>query len=251
MISGIYKITNIINNNAYIGLSIDVYGRWSSHKQRALKYSTGKEYDKVLYRAMRKYGIENFTFEVIEECPLEQLAEREKYWIAYFDTYHNGYNQTTGGEVVNMGGELHPNHKLNEDDVIEIRLRWASCTISTRELYYDYKHKIGKSGFKKIYSWQTWKNILPELNTQERRDWHRLNSISYANIGDNNTNSKITEQEFVKIIERRSKGESFESIYADYKNIYSSLQSFKSSYYCRTKTINKYTPVSTISVVGE
>ena len=46
---------------------------------------------------MRKYGIENFTFSVIEECSQEQLNEREIYWIEYYDTYKNGYNSTLGG----------------------------------------------------------------------------------------------------------------------------------------------------------
>lgn len=51
----------------------------------------------VIYRAIRKYGLENFTFEVLEECPSELLNEREIYWINYFDSYYNGYNCTLGG----------------------------------------------------------------------------------------------------------------------------------------------------------
>ena len=47
---------------------------------------------------MRKYGIEHFTIEAIEECPINILSEREKYWISEFDSYHNGYNATLGGD---------------------------------------------------------------------------------------------------------------------------------------------------------
>ena len=64
---GIYKITNKINGNAYIGQSVNIQLRFDSHRQRYLQ-ENGKEYDKVLYRAMRKYGLENFSFEIVEEC---------------------------------------------------------------------------------------------------------------------------------------------------------------------------------------
>ena len=77
---GIYKITNKVNYKVYIGQSINIEERWKHHK---LYYSNKKlkEYNTKFYRAIRKYGIENFDFEIIEECPIELLNEREKYWI--------------------------------------------------------------------------------------------------------------------------------------------------------------------------
>lgn len=190
---GIYKITNKINNNCYIGLSVDIYRRWNSHKQR-YKDESNKEYDKILYKAFRKYGIDNFSFEVIEECSYEELKEKEKYWIAFYDSYNNGYNATPGGDLVNTGGEKHPNHKLTEADVIYIRELWASKTVSTREMYYEFSDRIAKTGFKKIYTWQTWKNILPELNTEENRKWHANNGKSFSNKNSLNPNSVLTEE---------------------------------------------------------
>jgi hypothetical protein len=47
---------------------------------------------------MNKYGNEHFHIEEVEECPLEILSEREKYWIKYFFSYENGYNATMGGD---------------------------------------------------------------------------------------------------------------------------------------------------------
>ena len=47
---------------------------------------------------MNKYGEEHFYIELIEECPLENLSKKEIYWIGYYDTYHNGYNATLGGD---------------------------------------------------------------------------------------------------------------------------------------------------------
>lgn len=250
MTTGIYKITNKVNGSAYIGLSIDVETRWQSHRNRAFN-SNGKEYEKALYRAIRKYGLDNFTFEILEECSEEQLKDRETYWISFYDTYNNGYNETPGGDRINVGGENHPNHKLTVDDVIEIRLKWASCTISTRELYYQYQDRIGKSGFHKIYTWQTWKDILPELNTQERRDWHANNLISYCNIGDKNVNSLLTEAQFNLLLEKRNNGATWHELYDEFGEKYSSYDSFVRCCRDRIKTIEKYKPVSTIPVVGE
>lgn len=94
---GIYKIENLINNKKYIGQSIDIETRWKHHQQAAYnKNSKGYEYP--LYRAIRKYGIENFKFNIIEECELNQLNTREIYWISYYDSFFKGYNQTLGGD---------------------------------------------------------------------------------------------------------------------------------------------------------
>lgn len=70
---GIYKITNTVNNKKYIGQSINIIDRWREHRQRA---NNGTEY---LYQAIRKYGIQNFVFEVVEECLIEDLNLKEKY----------------------------------------------------------------------------------------------------------------------------------------------------------------------------
>lgn len=69
--------------------------RWKEH----IKDSKRERCEiRPLYRAMRKYGKENFTIEQIEECDADILSEREQYWIRYYDTYKDGYNATLGGE---------------------------------------------------------------------------------------------------------------------------------------------------------
>lgn len=56
---GIYKITNLINNHSYVGQSVDISRRWNAHKEEAKKEKSDK-FDYPLYRAIRKYGINNF-----------------------------------------------------------------------------------------------------------------------------------------------------------------------------------------------
>ena len=93
---GIYKITNTVNGKCYIGQSRDIKARWQKHLSSYKSYP-----DWELYRAFKKYGISKFTFEIIEECLIEELNEREIYWIAQYDSFNNGYNMTLGGEACN------------------------------------------------------------------------------------------------------------------------------------------------------
>ena len=64
---GIYKITNNIDGKCYIGQSIDINNRWIKHRSKPFQVND-KSYNTYLYRAIRKYGLDNFTFEVIEKC---------------------------------------------------------------------------------------------------------------------------------------------------------------------------------------
>lgn len=94
----IYKITNNINGKVYIGQTVTTLNkRWREHCCQARQGD--KSY--YLYNAMRKYGIENFSIEKIEDCANSDLNIREKYWIKYYDSFgSNGYNLTIGGDGV-------------------------------------------------------------------------------------------------------------------------------------------------------
>lgn len=95
---GIYKITNLSNNKFYIGQSINIEKRWIKHKQISSQKNSNC-YDYPLYRAIRKYGIENFKFEIVELCEESQLNEKEIYWIYTLNSTNNdiGYNICNGG----------------------------------------------------------------------------------------------------------------------------------------------------------
>lgn len=91
---GIYKVTNVETKEIYIGKSTNVADRWKNHIKAACGLSGVA--DSQFQRALKKYGIENFTWELLEETTKEKLSEREKYWISFYDTMNYGYNQRLG-----------------------------------------------------------------------------------------------------------------------------------------------------------
>lgn len=95
--TGIYKIENLIDKKVYIGQSKDIVKRWSNHKSNAFDINS-HSYDYPLYRAIRKYGIENFDFSILEECLIEELNEKEKQYIEKYNSFFDGYNLTLGGD---------------------------------------------------------------------------------------------------------------------------------------------------------
>jgi hypothetical protein len=91
--TGIYKITNLNNGMCYIGQSVNLADRWKAHIKAGLGIDSSNN---KLYTAMKTDGVENFTFEIIEECDRSQLNEQEKFWINYFQSETFGYNSTKG-----------------------------------------------------------------------------------------------------------------------------------------------------------
>lgn len=92
--SGIYKITRLKTGEIYIGKSTDVKKRWTEHCKTA--YGVGTIAHSVLHTTIKKDGIENFTFELLEEVPKDKLTEREKYWITFYDSKNYGLNERNG-----------------------------------------------------------------------------------------------------------------------------------------------------------
>jgi len=93
----VYMITNLINNKKYVGSTEDHNRRWQEHIN-ASKYESVYSYNYPLQKAFRKYGIENFSFEVLESnIDINEIANKEYEYIIKFNTLTNsgwGYNQT-------------------------------------------------------------------------------------------------------------------------------------------------------------
>ena len=107
----IYKIVNNINGKIYIGQTrISESQRWQQHVWHANNESNDDSL--LLCRAIKKYGKENFTRSILEQCNNDLLNEREEYWIAYYDATNRsvGYN-------IALGGEGHS--KYTDDEILQ------------------------------------------------------------------------------------------------------------------------------------
>lgn len=93
-VCGIYKITNMKDDKVYIGQAVDIYKRFLMHCKCGLGIDTPQ--GNKLYTAMLENGLENFTFELLEECPREELNKKEAYYISLYNSVQYGYNSTKG-----------------------------------------------------------------------------------------------------------------------------------------------------------
>lgn len=139
MTNGIYKITNKINGKTYIGQSNNCKRRIQEHQQ---------ERDIPIDMWINFLGKDNFTYEIIESCSLEELDEKEQYYIKLYDSINNGYNIQIGG-FNNSIGEGNGRAKLTEKDVIKIRKAYANHE-NCKQVYEQFKNKIAFLIFKRF-----------------------------------------------------------------------------------------------------
>lgn len=93
-ITGIYKITNQETNQCYIGQAVDVAKRWKDHAKCGLGIDTPA--NNKLYKAIAEYGLQHFSFELLEKCSKDQLDDKERFYIELYQSYEFGYNSNTG-----------------------------------------------------------------------------------------------------------------------------------------------------------
>lgn len=117
-----------INKIVYIGQTVNLNNRHYRHVKIDPYDDTLKEYNYPLSRGIRKYGEDNYELIVLEDNLLRnQLNEREKYWIKYYDTYYNGYNQSLGGQNPVMV-------KHNEEEIDKVIDLLKNSTLSFQEI---------------------------------------------------------------------------------------------------------------------
>ena len=115
----VYKITNIQNNKVYIGQTIrPIQKRFQRHINDALNNIL----DTHFARAIRQYGAENFTIEVIDTATDQnELNKKEQYWIQYYDSVNKGYNETDA--ISKCGGNTYQSKTKEEMESIKEKIR--------------------------------------------------------------------------------------------------------------------------------
>lgn len=160
----IYCITNLINNKKYIGQTARLpKERWQEHLESARDLNNKRP----LYKAMRKYGIENFVFAIVEECPNEELNSREQYWINIEQTWiaeypDKGYNLTCGGNngtkysydyIRTLYKQGMTQSEIREElhcDPLVVRQAILTDTIITDEYKHEHRSNAAKNSQKRI-----------------------------------------------------------------------------------------------------
>lgn len=199
---GIYKITKKSNGKSYIGQSNDIKRRINEHQSKN---------DLAIDKAIQKYGIKAFTYEILEECTLDKLDEKEVYWIAYYNTYKGfGYNCNAGGG--NSRGENNGRTNLTNEDVAYIR-ECYDLHLRRRDVYEQFKDKITFSSFASIWDGSTWKDIKQEVYTEENKKYYMYHTTD----GENSVSAILSDEEVMNCRKRYVK-ETAKEIYQDYKD---------------------------------
>lgn len=154
----IYKITNIANGKIYVGCTTGtIKKRFKEHVCRSSKFN----YKTKLYNSMNKHGIKNFKIDLIEECLIDAIYEREKYYISKLDTYNNGLNNTLGGE--GTIGYFHSEEKMKQIIKSMIENGNSHKGKTYEELYGERSEEERESRRKSVK--QSWDN----LNEEEKK----------------------------------------------------------------------------------
>ena len=183
---GIYKITSP-SGKIYIGQSVDIKTRFRKYKYLNCKRQT------YLYNSFQKYGVENHTFEIIEECTLEQLNEREIYWGTYYNVLNkNGLNLRLGDANGKCSEET--KQKIGKGNKNKIMSEEAKNNISKalkgRKITWDtpgpkgYKHsEESKEKMRKprVNKWEREK-LVSEPIVKEIREKYSTNTYSKSDL---------------------------------------------------------------------
>lgn len=201
---GIYKIENLLNQKVYIGQSVNVERRLKEHS-----YGQGKRIPADV--AILAEGKENFSFEIIEECSLDELNERETYWILVYRQTHIMYNCNDGGNVAPIG-ELNGRAKLSTEDIIDIRTAYQNRE-RRKDIYEKYKDKITFDTFANIWNGRDWSHIMPEVYTEESREYYS----KQATKGELSPLAIFSDAEVI-LLRQRYVNETAREIWEDYKD---------------------------------
>ena len=211
----IYQITNLINGKIYIGQTNNIQKRWANHR-------CNNDPDMVIARALRKYGIDNFKFEVLlrgltpdeaNQKEIELIKEKNSL-VPY------GYNVATGGKRIDGVSRLgadNSNAHLTEAEAQYILDNRDKPMYVLYDLFCD---KISYESFRKVYHHQTYTNLTTTVSEYPYN----------FEFGNQFTNNPLEYDEIVSLRERYANGEYWRDVYKDYEWAYKNEWSFYNVY---------------------
>ena len=220
----IYCYTNLINNKKYIGQTINPKLRHTAHLSSAYN-GKASDYDSIFHRAIRKYTIKNFKYEILKDNldTQEELNYWEKFYIKYFDTFTpNGYNCTTGGDHYEQAPWTQEQREnlslvkgeLTLEEVKELREAYKNGESPSKIFKEKYKDRFKHYySFLNIWTGQRYSYIMPEvfemrshtkLNAElvkQIRQEYENNKLSYQKLGEK---YKVSKSTIADLIRRRT-----------------------------------------------
>ena len=189
-ICGIYKITSP-KGRVYIGESVNIDRRWRNYK--CLSNCSGQ---RRLLNSFKKYGVESHVFEIIEECEVDELKCRERYWQDFYDVLNGGLNLklTECGEVKRVYseetrkriGEAHKGRVVSEETKQKLReMKGEKASWYGRKHSDETKEKMSKAHIGKIVS--------DETREKQRQNNLGENSVWYGKKHSNATKKKMSD----------------------------------------------------------
>lgn len=195
----IYCYTNNFNGKKYVGQTINPIQRYNAHKS-SYKNENDKEYDSLLHKAFRKYGFENFTYEILAKDidDIEMLNQLEQYYIELLKCQiPNGYNIEPGGKnckkpksIEHRKKEIWGQAKLTEEEVIELRLAYKNKQSPTEIYEKKYKDRLHYNSFLNIWSGRRYSLIMPEVFEKGRHT--KLTAEKVKAIREDRENLKLS-----------------------------------------------------------
>lgn len=195
----IYCYTNTINGKMYVGQTLNPALRYSAHKS-SYQNPNDKEYDSLLHRAFRKYGFENFQYEVLADDinDIDLLNQLEIYYIKHYNCKTpNGYNVEDGGKNCNKPKtlehrkkEIWGQAKLTEEEVIRLRKAYQAKESPTEIYNNEYADRMHYNSFLNIWSGRRYALIMPEVFENGRHT--KLNAEIVKNIRQDRENEKLS-----------------------------------------------------------
>jgi len=180
----VYTYTNAFNGKMYIGITNNVARRKKEHKN-------GKHPNSKFFKAIKKYGFNNFEYsEIMSNLSREEATLLECYLIACGDSFKNGYNATPGGDGgATSVGVKNASSKITEETVIKILEDNCSTADAAK------KYNTSEGIVYNVRKGNTWTHVLGDRNTKYKNGLFVINEkIALLVINDNISNKKASEK---------------------------------------------------------